>query len=102
MSDIFDLKSVGLKVYSILTDFPDARDDDRLLLIHIWSRETNASDMESFFMEMLDGKISHFESVRRMRQKLQEQHPNLRGSKWDARHGMEGSICEQLTFFDLW
>jgi len=102
MSDIIDFKEVACKVYSILTEFPECRDDDKKLLVAIWSKETVSTTVEDFFKDLLGGHISHFESIRRMRQKIQEKHPTLRGEKWDVRHNMEGAICNQLTFFDKW
>jgi hypothetical protein len=103
MSDSFsDLKAVACKVYALLTSNPDTRDDDKLLLIEIWSKESKSLDKAGFFKELLQGYISHPESIRRIRQKLQEKHPTLRGEKWDVRHNMEGAICQQLTFFDIW
>ncbi|MFI0477803.1 MAG: hypothetical protein ACH349_01580 [Candidatus Rhabdochlamydia sp.] len=102
MSIPFDLQQVAVKVFSLLTDCPEARDDDRLLLAEIWIREKKSTDLNGFFQELLDGSLSHPESIRRMRQKLQEKHPSLRGDKYDTRHGMEASMCQQLTFFDLW
>ena len=98
----FDLQQAAVKVFSILTDNEACRDDDRLLLQIIWAKETKASSLEEFFKELTSGAISHFESIRRMRQKIQEKHPALRGSKYEARHGMEANICQQLTFFDHW
>lgn len=98
----FDLQKAACKVYSLLTDNPATRDDDRLLLVEIWSRETKSTDSTEFFRELLDGTLSHPESIRRMRQKIQEKHEALRGEKYEARHGMEASICQQLTFFDKW
>lgn len=102
MSQILDLQNVACKVYSILTDYPLTRDDDKLLLIEIWSKESQAKDIAGLFNELLEGTLSHFESIRRMRQKIQEKHPSLRGEKWEIRHKMEGAICQQLTFFDIW
>lgn len=97
-----DLQQTGYKVFSVLTDMPATRDDDRLLLVEIWTRETHAKELTEFMNELLGGSLSHPESVRRMRQKIQEKHPSLRGEKYDARHGMEAVVCQQLTFFDCW
>jgi hypothetical protein len=97
-----DFQTVACKVYSILTDRPLARDDDKILLVEIWCKETKARDVLEFFNELISGSLSHFESIRRMRQKIQEKHPALRGEKWDARHNMEGTICQQLDFFETW
>lgn len=98
----FDLQQAACKVFSILTDIPATRDCDRLLLVEIWSRESQAKDVAGFMNELLEGSLSHPESIRRMRQKIQEKHQSLRGDKYDARHGMEANICQQLTFFDKW
>lgn len=100
----FDLQAVACKVYSVLTDFPESRDDDKVLLSNIWVRELvdQAGNIKDFFTEFLSGRLSNPESVTRVRRKLQEQHEKLRGEKWDARHKMEGAVCQQLTFFDNW
>lgn len=102
MSDHFDLKAVGCKVFSVLTDCPESRDDDKLLLMQIWQRESQASTVGDFFAELLNGKLSNAETITRMRRKLQEKHKVLRGEKWDVRHNVESVMCEQLTFFDMW
>ncbi len=102
MSESFDLKAVGCKVFSVLTDIPECRDDDKLLLAQIWQRETQASSVGDFFAELMSGKLSHAETITRMRRKLQEKHSSLRGEAWEVRHNMEGAMCTQLTFFDLW
>lgn len=97
-----DLQKVACKVYAVLLDNKEARDCDRLLLTKIWVRETKAESVADFLLELVQGKLTHFESIRRVRQKLQEQHVDLRGDKYETRHGMQGEVCEQLSFFDLW
>ena len=97
-----ELRAVAHKVYSVLTDLPETRDDDRKLLIAIWASETNADDLKSFFKEILCGHLSHFESIRRVRQRIQEKYPTLRGKKWSIRHKMQGCIQQQLKLFDNW
>jgi hypothetical protein len=97
-----DFTQVACKVYGVLLEVPKARDCDRLLLSTIWARETRANNVDEFLDELEKGYLTHFESIRRMRQKIQEYHVGLRGNKYDSRHGMEGAICEQLSFFDMW
>lgn len=99
---MLDLQTTAYKVFSVLTDHPATRDDDRLLLAEIWNRETKSEDTIGFMKELIDGSLSHPESIRRMRQKIQETRPALRGDKYEERHGMEANICQQLTFFDKW
>ncbi len=102
MSNILDFQTAALKVFSILTDNEAARDDDLLLLTEIWGKESKAANVDGFLTEISQGQLTHFETIRRMRQKLQEKHPNLRGKNYDSRHNMEGAVCSQLTFFDKW
>jgi len=99
MSSPFDLQAVACKVYSVLTDLPESRDDDRVLLSTIWTKELGHS--KDFFCEFLGGKLSHPETITRIRRKIQEKHEKLRGDKWESRHQMEGVMCQQLTFFDM-
>lgn len=96
----FDLISMSSKIYPILLDIPETRDNDRILIYEIWTREI---DHDANILESLkSGKVSHPENITRTRRKLQEKHPILRGEKWDERHRNESNICQQLTFFDLW
>ncbi len=101
-SHTFDLQTVACKVYGTLTDVPASRDDDRVLIANIWMNEANGVEREDFLSLFLKGDLSNPETITRVRRKLQEQHVKLRGDKWEVRHKMEGSFCEQLTFFDKW
>lgn len=99
----FNLPQVACKVYSILLETPESRDSDRILLSKIWKCELEEIGKTVNFIDMFEqGIFSNPETVCRMRRKLQEVHPCLRGDKWDTRHNMEGMVCQQLTFFDRW
>lgn len=99
----FNLQEVACKVYSVLLKTPNSRDSDRILLSKIWGNEIEQMGEGKSFIEMFEaGLLSNPESICRMRRKLQEVQPSLRGEKWDSRHNIEGSICQQLTFFDRW
>jgi hypothetical protein len=95
------------KVRPILEDIPATRDNDRLLIAEVWSREIVALPREIAdgcnILELLcNGLIENPESITRIRRKLQETIKDLRGEKWNTRHGMEAECCNQLSFFDLW
>lgn len=99
----FNFQEAACKVYSILLKTPNSRDSDRILLSKIWSNEIEQLGEGKSFIEMFEaGLLSNPETICRMRRKLQEVQPCLRGEKWDSRHNMEGSVCQQLTFFDRW
>jgi len=56
----FDLQAIACKVYSTLTDIPATRDDDKLLLVEIWSKESRANNIADFFNELLGGSVHHY------------------------------------------
>jgi len=102
MRKTFNFREVANKVIAVLKESPATRDDDRLLLIKVWQAESKATFISEFFYELSRGKISHFETIRRARQKLQEKYPSLRGEKWEKRQKMAGNFSEQLNFLETW
>lgn len=88
-----------MKVIDILLTHEKARDDDRFLISEYWKFEMQ-NNTEGLIQSLCEGKITHPESIRRTRQKLQEKYEHLRGSKWNIRHKMAAAVSNQLTFFD--
>lgn len=72
---------------------PAYRDDDRRLTASVWAKvvrkqlglDINKISGFEFLTLYSQGELPHAESIRRTRQKLQENHPNLRGSKYEER-----------------
>ena len=90
---------------------PTLRDDDNRLLSNIWHNHLNMTRRYSFteeewegvmkFLKIIaDGDMPHWESVRRCRQKLQEDNPDLRGRLWDKRHKAEKSVKAEIRRWD--
>ena len=73
-----------MKIYDVVKDLlvqhPKLRDSDRLLIWNVWNLTGHLStDGRSISLE--DFKVApHMESIRRVRQKIQEQHPELRST----------------------
>ena len=97
----FDLCKIESKVMKILIDEPETRDSYYLLLASFWLKEL-AGNIERLFDALKNGDITTPESITRASRKIQEVHVNLRGIHWEARHGMEAVVCNQLTMFDRW
>lgn len=95
-----DFREAAHKVFFLLKHSEEARDDDRLLLSVIWKNELG--EEIDVLKALREGRISNPETLTRIRRKLQEKYPDLRGAKWTVRHQMEGAVCQQLTFFDNW
>ena len=89
----------------ILKTLKSTRDDDNALLAAVWGSEISFADpyyddnWDGFLEFMQDGNLSSPESIVRVRRKLQEQHPELRGEKWKARHRAQESVKQELREF---
>ena len=90
-------------IIDLLTNKEHLRDNDQALIANIWWRElvTQGKDKSTAF-EMLkvfsEGKLSNPESIRRARQKIQEEQPELRGESYRARHREQDNVKEQLGY----
>lgn len=82
-------------VKTFLTQKPHLRDSDNRLIASIWyielglgNRVKTMSGLEVLTM-IAEGKLSSSESIRRSRQKLQEELPELRGNVYNRRKTVE-------------
>jgi len=70
-------------VKSLLTDHPELRDSDKKLIWRVWEEldltGTTELSQAMYYANFL--RAPSTESIRRCRQKIQEKHPELRGSK---------------------
>ena len=68
-------------VESILRQYPGTRDDDRELIQTLYGKYYGVDFYKPWGSVIKDKNLPSFESIRRCRQKLQEQNEDLRGSK---------------------
>lgn len=85
-----NMVSIKDKVKSLLVRFPHLKDDDNKLLSYFWFYQVGEEDIkvssaQDLLRKLSDGDLTASESIRRVRQKLQEQHPELRGKSYKAR-----------------
>jgi hypothetical protein len=92
---IENMLNIRVAIKDYLERFPNLKDDDVSLMATVWEYEIpkilpymNIHSMPtvSFLSLLADKKLSNPETIRRTRQKLQQEWPHLRGSKWEARH----------------
>ena len=77
---------VKQRVKSILEVNKDAKDCDRLLISIIWSEDSRYTEDKKDFLDMLiNGDLTSPETIRRCRQRLQEENETLRGYKYKLR-----------------
>ncbi len=106
MKKIFKKKEV---IKDLLEKHPSLRDSDRGLITVVWHYELclkyPGDDWEGhtaiwFLKEFVNGSCSHPESIRRTRQKLQEEFPHLRGEAYHRRHQeMEPEVRQEVLDF---
>lgn len=77
-------------VKQILTENPDTRDNDFLLMLKVWANQEPKLRMKGYFwldwaIPFRDGHYTDPESIRRTRQKLQEEFEYLRGINYRVR-----------------
>jgi hypothetical protein len=78
-------------VKELLTKRPELRDDDNRLIANIYLIEAGGvkslqqMSAQDFLLNFTKGFYSSPESIRRVRQKLQEDFPELRGKKYNER-----------------
>jgi hypothetical protein len=70
--------SLKTLIYKLLVKYPELRDSDRLLVWKVWEIQGIATDYMSKYDFIT--KAEHFENVRRTRQKIQEEFPEVRSS----------------------
>ena len=90
------------KVEALLTHKPALRDDDNTLIAVYWAYEVGTNKLEemsakAFLKQLSSGKLPSSESIRRSRQKLQEDNPELRGCKYNKRQAEAKVIKEHIN-----
>ena len=99
LNQINNIKST---VKNILTSDPDTRDNDRLLILKIWAtqepklRDPNFS-FKAFGASFREGDYIDPESIRRTRQKLQEEFEYLRGRNYQGRQKHSGEVKKSFS-----
>ena len=82
-------------VKELLINKPHLRDNDNMLICAYWWRELkrrkiNPNEMNGLeFMQLFaNNKLTNLKTIERMRRKLQQEHPELRGKLYIARKGI--------------
>lgn len=91
-------------VKQLLIKYPECRDSDEKLILNVWALEE--PDLKEFsfvkFSELfLKGKFANTESIRRSRQKIQQEIPSLRGLNYKAKQEHQEDVKEQLKDLSL-
>lgn len=92
------ISSLKEKVQNQLTNNPQTRDSNRLLVLNIWMEQMAEVKIsfENFCDLYLDKKLSDHDVITRASRKLQEEIPELRGEGWLERHAKEPEVKEDI------
>lgn len=94
--------SVKDRVKHLLKISNKSRNSDDSLIANYWFRDMGKalSGLSAYGMLGLiaKGKLTNPESIRRCRQKLQEEYPELRGKTYRDRHNRKEEIKNQLGY----
>jgi oligoribonuclease (3'-5' exoribonuclease) len=81
------------KVLKQLNEDSRTRDNDNLLIAKIWFSEMTPEEIGKSSLDFLTkyskSEFTSAESIRRCRQKLQEEYPGLRGVSYTSRHNVK-------------
>lgn len=89
---------VKQRVKSILEVNKDSRDCDRLLISIIWSEDSRYIEDKKEFLDMLiNGELTSPETIRRCRQKTQEENETLRGYKYKLRKQLGEEVRQSIS-----
>jgi len=93
-------ETIKIKVKDLLVKHPHLRDSDNKLIASIWYNESEQSlhniTAHQFLKNFCAGYHSSPESIRRIRQKIQEQEVELRGKSYKERKEKSLTIKKQI------
>lgn len=90
------------RIQNLLEKVPSLRDNDLRLIANIWVAEIGGKEKahkitaHDFLEKYSKGSLTNPESVRRLRQKIQEENPLLRGNLYEKRQKHANSIKNQI------
>jgi hypothetical protein len=98
---IRQIKNIKEKVKALLIRYPHLRDSDVKLVSNIWHSQIGAGKAKEisgfdFLASFANGNFINPESIRRIRQKIQEQNVELRGKSYKARKAHAKEMKKQI------
>jgi hypothetical protein len=95
------LKQAKDKVKALLVKSPHLRDDDNKLIATYYYHESQSNLLKitalDFLHEFADGKFTNPETIRRCRQRLQEECPELRGKLWHEKQHAGNEVKKEVV-----
>jgi len=88
------------RVFEMLKSDPEKRDDDFILLADLWKQDLKGmlrgKSAAWLLHHIRSGKLTHFESIRRHRQRLQEMPLGVKGTRRNRRKQLSENVKTSL------
>lgn len=93
-----NLRNTKEKVHKLLMEYPELRDSDFRLIVAVWRQEIPYENMsgEEVLRAIAMGQVTNPESIRRVRQRLNEYDHTTRGASWRNRQLKEVKIKDEI------
>lgn len=92
MKQLQRMANVKPSVKNLLTKFSALRDSDRMLVAEFWKQELKSLKSNDLMMMLKTGKLTSYDSITRVRRKVQEENKNLRGKLYKERKAIGKKI----------
>ena len=88
------------QVFKVLMKRAEARDNDNYLIWLVWQNfyKVSMADMMTFREDFLQQRLPSADSKTRYRRKIQEEHIELRGKKYDERQNKTKKVKTELGY----
>ncbi len=103
MKLIPEMAKIKNRVKALLVKYPHLRDSDNKLIATVWKLDLlkkgldiNRLTANAFLMEYSLELLTNAETIRRVRQKIQEENPELRGTMNEARQKEGEEVRKQI------
>lgn len=100
---IREMSLVKDRVKALLEKHPHLRDSDNKLIATVWkfdllnlNWDVKNMSANTFLMLYSESKLTNAETIRRVRQKLQEENPDLRGTVNEARQKEGETVRKEI------
>jgi hypothetical protein len=106
MSISKQIKQLRPLVLELLTKNPKYRDSDKMLCARLWSTQLGGVEKLKtlttyeflIIFSQPNSKLYNVVSIVRVRRKLQEELPELRGTKYKEKHDAQGNVKRALGY----
>lgn len=101
------MKKIAERIKKVLLNSDKSRSSDRVLIANVWHADIKRMGKDPNFMTayellqlLIDGKLSNVETIRRVRQRLQEENPQFRGTNYKKRQELQDTIVSEVRTID--